>query len=214
MSLDTVGVPVPHGALGWSEPTAPYRPRRPERSILHRVVREELETFVAQAEERGETVAAHVQRELREYIRRGVVSEGFAWGKCDDCGQDYLVGLSCKGRSICAGCTGRRMHDSAAHLVDRVLPHVPVRQWVLTVPKRVRYFLERDPKLVPRRGLRGVASGVLDVFVAAVRAHYRRQARAAGHHDGQTGSVTAIQRFGAALNRHLHYHSAFIDKSL
>jgi len=26
---------------------------------------------------------------------------------------------------------GRRMADTAAHLVDRVLPEVPVRQWVL-----------------------------------------------------------------------------------
>jgi hypothetical protein len=56
-----------------------------------------------------------------------------------------------------------------------------------------------------------LASGVLDVFVGAVRAHYRRQARAAGYRDGQTGAVTAIQRFGAALNRHLHYHSAVVD---
>ena len=32
------------------------------------------------------------------------------------------------------------------HLVDHVFPRVPVRQWVLAVPKRVRYVLERDPR--------------------------------------------------------------------
>jgi hypothetical protein len=32
------------------------------------------------------------------------------------------------------------MVETAAHLADRVLPPLPVRQWVLAVPKRLRYF--------------------------------------------------------------------------
>lgn len=39
------------------------------------------------------------------------------------------------------------MHDTAAHLVDRVIPRVPMRQWVATFPRRVRYHLAADPKL-------------------------------------------------------------------
>ena len=31
------------------------------------------------------------------------------------------------------------MTERAAHLVDAVLPWVPVRQWVLTMPYRLRY---------------------------------------------------------------------------
>ena len=31
-------------------------------------------------------------------------------------------------------CGGRRMASRAAWLVDRVIPNVPIRQWVLTVP--------------------------------------------------------------------------------
>jgi hypothetical protein len=34
-----------------------------------------------------------------------------------------------------------------AHLVDHVFPPLPVRQWVLAVPKRLRYFLQRDAAL-------------------------------------------------------------------
>jgi len=30
------------------------------------------------------------------------------------------------------------------HLTDHVLPPLPVRQWVLAVPKRLRYFISRD----------------------------------------------------------------------
>lgn len=36
------------------------------------------------------------------------------------------------------------MAETAAHLADHVLPRLPVRQWVLSDPKRLRYFLQRD----------------------------------------------------------------------
>jgi hypothetical protein len=40
------------------------------------------------------------------------------------------------------------MAQTAAHLVDHVLPPVPVRQWVISVPKRLRGFLGDRPKAV------------------------------------------------------------------
>ena len=36
------------------------------------------------------------------------------------------------------------MVETAAHLSDHVLPPLPLRQRVLSVPKRLRYFLHRD----------------------------------------------------------------------
>ena len=43
-----------------------------------------------------------------------------------------LVGFSCKGRGACPSCSAKRMAGTAAHLVDHVFPHVPVRQFVLS----------------------------------------------------------------------------------
>ena len=43
------------------------------------------------------------------------------------------------------------MKDTAAHLVEKVFAQVPVRQWVLSFPKRLRYFLARDSHLLNRR---------------------------------------------------------------
>jgi hypothetical protein len=40
------------------------------------------------------------------------------------------------------------MAQTAAHLVDRVIPPVPVRQWVISVPKRLRCFLADRPEAV------------------------------------------------------------------
>ena len=45
---------------------------------------------------------------------------------------------------VCPSCNTRRMVETAAHLTDHVLPRLPVRQWVLSVPKRLRYFMQRD----------------------------------------------------------------------
>ena len=71
-------------------------------------------------------------------------AHGFARAWCDDCGHDYFVAFSCKGRGVCPSCNTRRMVETAAHLTDHVFPRLPVRQWMLSVPKRLRYFMQRD----------------------------------------------------------------------
>ena len=38
--------------------------------------------------------------------------------------------------------------ETAAHLVDHVIPPVPVRQWVISVPKRLRGMLADRPQAV------------------------------------------------------------------
>lgn len=39
------------------------------------------------------------------------------------------------------------MHDTAAHLVDRAISHVPIRQWIVAFPRRVRCHRTADSKL-------------------------------------------------------------------
>ncbi len=60
-------------------------------------------------------------------------------GLCAACKRDCVVAFSCKGRGFCPSCGTRRMVDTAAWLVDRVIPDVPVWQWVLSLPYRVRH---------------------------------------------------------------------------
>jgi len=55
------------------------------------------------------------------------------------------------------------MTERAAHLVDAVLPRVPVRQWVLTVPYRLRYRLAWNHGL-SRAVLRLYTRVLLDVY--------------------------------------------------
>jgi hypothetical protein len=51
------------------------------------------------------------------------------------------------------------MAETAAHLVDHVFPRLPVRQWVLSLPKRLRYFLRHDARAV---------TAVLKIFLRVV----------------------------------------------
>jgi len=77
----------------------------------------------------------------------GILAFRFARARCTDCRQERLVAFSCKGRYVCPSCTNRRMAEVAAHLRDSVVPVVPMRQWVLSVPNRLRPHLMRDSDL-------------------------------------------------------------------
>jgi hypothetical protein len=94
------------------------------------------------------------------------------------------------------------MADTAAHWTDRVLPDVPIRQWVLSLPFRIRYLLAYDSEL---------CTDVLGLFMDTLFEWQKRRAGARGIHGAQAGAVTAIQRFGSALNLNLHFHSLLFD---
>ena len=95
----------------------------------------------------------------------------------------------------------RRMCEVAAHLTDHVLPHVPARQWVLSVPKRLRPYLHHDVC---------VAGAVLQILLRAIRTTLRRTSPEAPP-EAQVGAVSFFHRFGSSLNVHPHYHLVVLD---
>jgi hypothetical protein len=182
-----------------------YKPREPEGTVLHGAFRDHLETYVSRAQTRFISSGAlphHVERELRAYPRCGVLAFGMARARCDDCGHTVFVGFSCKGRGFCPSCTSRRSHESAVFLTDHVFPEVPVRQWVLTFPRRIRYHLFRDPKLMDQ---------VLRAFIRLLNRYYRQLAQEEEIKARRIGAVTFIQNFGSALNLNTHFHNMMPD---
>ena len=181
-----------------------YPLRQPERGLLHSVLSEHLATFLERhaADLDRPGLPAFVQRELRRYLGCGLFASGFARVHCPTCSKDLLVAFSCKGRGFCPSCGGRRMAETAAHLTDNVLPDVPVRQWVITFPWRVRFLLSRDPAL-----LRTVRSAVLRTLLSASR----RRCGFRGRYSAHSGAVCMVQRFGSALNLNVHLHALVLD---
>jgi Transposase zinc-binding domain len=162
-----------------------YTPRKPEETVLYRVVAKQLETFLARQQDRERPIPKFVEREFRSFLECGIPAYGFVRVHCDSRGHDRVVAFSCKGRVWCPSSGGRRMADTAAHLVDSVFPIVPVRQWVLSTPFALRYRMAYDPRLT---------SCVLNVFARAVLGHQRRRARKLlGIGASQSGAVTFIQ---------------------
>jgi hypothetical protein len=210
----------------------PYLPRRPTETVLYRVVRDHLETFLAHARESyTRPLPRYVEEELRGYLRCGVFSYGFTRCRCDRCGHDLLVAFSCKGRGICPSCAGRRMANTGAPLVlttprprvsttlrqsrrravgrgravvvDRVIPDVPVRQLVLSLPRELRMLAAFKPDIL---------TALSRTFVEVVFASYRSRAKELlGIDGGVTGAVTLVQRFGGSLNLNVHFHVVFLD---
>ena len=187
-----------------SRTAADYWPRDAEHTVLYRVIDEHLQTFLdtAQRHADGYRLPAFVEQEFRDFLTCGVLAHGFARLRCADCAFERLVPFSCKGRGFCPSCGGRRMTESAARLVDAVLPPVPVRQWALSLPHRLRYLLAWDHAL---------ARAVLGVAVRVLLGFQRHRGQRHGIRDGRSGCVTVIQRFGGGLNLNIHFHTLVLD---
>jgi DNA-directed RNA polymerase subunit RPC12/RpoP len=183
--------------------TALYRRRRPERTVLYRTVQTHLASWLERSSDSRQNGSppAHVEREFRRYLECGILAHGFARARCGQCGHDFLIAYSCKGRGVCPACNARRMVQTAAHLVDHVMPRLPVRQWVLSVPKRVRYFLQNDP---------AVQNVALHIFLSAVEQGLRQCSPGASP-ASRIGAVAFIHRFGALLNPHVHFHCVVVE---
>jgi hypothetical protein len=68
-------------------------------------------------------------REFYDYLRGGILAHGLLRLGCDTCHHELLV--PCRGtrRGFGPSCAGRRMAQTAAHLVAQVLPWGLTRQW-------------------------------------------------------------------------------------
>ena len=105
----------PHGV---SAASRWYQRRRPEKTPLHKVVSENLESWLEWREAAERPVPGYVEDELRGYLECGLLCFGFARAVCTSCRTGFVVDFSCKGRGVCPSCNGRHMAQTAAHLAD------------------------------------------------------------------------------------------------
>ncbi len=210
-------------AIALRETAGRYRQHDPRETVLYGLVAEHLEPFLAEVREQHERgLPDYVEQELRAYLECGIHAFGFGRARCRDCGRELVVAFSCKKRSVCPscspsphprspGCEGpggdgspRRMCGTAAFLTDHVIPEVPVRQWVLSVPFELRLTLARRPDALSLVGR---------ILVSEIFRYQREAAGALGLdcRRARSGAVQFPQRFGGSLNLNVHYHVAVPD---
>ncbi len=93
------------------------------------------------------------------------------------------------------------MAQTAAHLVERVIPRVPVRQWVLSLPIPLRLLLAAQPVLV---------TPLLQLVHRVITRHLLDQTGFKAD-EAHSGAVTLIQRLGSAANLNIHLHCLVLD---
>lgn len=120
--------------------------------------------------------------------------------RCGACGLEQQVRVACPTR--CPRCpfdVGRTGASTVA-----LLPRVPVRHWVLTLPEKWRWTLARRPETLRR---------VSRAFMREVFGWLRERAaehtgRSAGLH---CGAVAAVHRTGSSLELNVHLHGLVLD---
>jgi len=85
---------------------------------------------------------------ITAFLECGIPAHGFLRLRCGEDGHDWLLSFSCKRRGLYPSCSTRRLPQTGAHLVDHVIPQVPVRQWVLSRPIPLRVLLATQPEVV------------------------------------------------------------------
>ena len=178
-----------------------YERHRPETTLLYQLVERHYPEFLVALSERDRHLPLYVENEFESYLKCGRLEHGFLRVRCTTCHAERLVAFSCKRRGFCPSCGARRMTESAAPLVDEVLPAEPIRQWVFSVPFPLRFLFAAEPAAMGR------------VLAIVYRAMANALVRKAGltRATGQTGAVTLIQRFGSALNLNIHFHMLCLD---
>ena len=187
------------------EAASSYERHRPEETVLYRTLAAHWAEFCERAEEAG-GLPRFVQREVDEYLRCGLLEYGCVRVGCERCGLERLVAFSCKRRGFCPSCLGRRMSDTAVHLAQKVIPEVPVRQWVCSLPWRLRVLLGYDRQL---------CADVLEAFVVELSRALRRRAKKMlglpARTRAHTGAVSVVQRGDSALRLNVHFHVLVLD---
>ena len=84
-----------------------------------------------------------------EYLECGRLETGFLGVQCEPCHDVKLVAFGCKRSGFCPSCGahGTWLTVQPA-LVDEILPHQPMRQWVLSAPFPLRFLFASHPNVM------------------------------------------------------------------
>ena len=127
-----------------------YRRHRPETTLLYQLVAEHYPAFRDRRAAEGRPLPCYVEAEFDAYLKCGLLEHGFLRVKCDACQAEKLVAFSCKRRGFCPSCGARRMAETAALLVDDVLPQGPERARRYSRCKRYRPSRTRRGRRSPK----------------------------------------------------------------
>ncbi len=184
------------------KPCPAYERREPEKTPCYQMLKDHLPKFIAAREEEGRPLPAYVIKEFEAYLKCGILSHGFLRLKCQDCQNEKVVAFSCKTRGFCPSCWGKRMAETSEHLLEDVLPFAPYRQFVVSFPFPLRFWLQTNRKLYQK---------IHSLVIKRIHGFYRKKAESLGIQKSTPGCISFSQRWGSALNLNPHMHVLTLD---
>ncbi|MDY6906390.1 MAG: transposase [Thermodesulfobacteriota bacterium] len=180
-----------------------YKPRNPAASHYFQCVSahwEELEpAWDIYYQRQYGFFRPYVKEVMLRFLDCGDLHNGFARVRCQDCGHEYILAFSCKRRQFCPSCHQKRVVEFGEWLCTDVLKSVPHRQWVFSLPKRLRPWFLHDRKL-----LAGLSKCTWKILGQYLR-------HSVPYDNAVAGGVVAVQTFGTFQNFHPHLHIIATD---
>jgi len=184
-------------------PSGVYRPRKPKASPLWQCLKEHFYWFLVDYPEKYEAKHGFLKPLIEEVVNKflncGDLKRGFARVKCPDCDKQYVLAFSCRGRWFCPSCHQKKVLLFGEFISAEVAFPVPHRQYVLTVPIRLRVYFRNNRKLL-KKLCQAAHDSLLDFMRQSLRLP-----------EGMPGMVMAIQTFGDYVNFHPHLHALVAD---
>ena len=181
-----------------------YNRRNPSDSPFWKIVAAHYDEFERVYPERYGAKYGFYRPVLRiaadKFIKCGDLREGFARVRCDDCGHGLFVCPSPARSNASARPAIRNASLSfPLHVREEVFAEVPHRQFVFTIPKRLRIYFRFNRELLGQ--LPKLAYDVIREVYQAVF----------GRKDVVSGIVADVQTFGELSHWHPHVHAVVSD---
>jgi hypothetical protein len=102
-----------------------YRPRRPHDLQYYQCVEDQFERFERVYDElfarKYGFFRPYVRQVIYRYLDCGILHNGFARVRCEECSHEYLLAFSCKRRHFCPSCHQKRVVEFGEYLCEEVL---------------------------------------------------------------------------------------------
>ncbi|MFC1476748.1 transposase [Fibrobacterota bacterium] len=176
-----------------------YRPRIPELSPFYKLVSDYFNEFEQVYPKRYGMRFGFwrpiIRNAIDKFMKCGDLKNGFARVRCPKCGEEFFVAFSCKQRGCCPSCDKKRALILGYRLRNEVLADVPHRQWVFTIPKRLRVYF---------RFTRSLLGDLCRLAYETVCEVMQREIDDEGCLPAMVG---AVQTFGDLVHWHPHIHA-------
>ena len=73
-----------------------YARRQPEQTLLYKIIEEYYPIFISKIEKDERPLPEYVHSEFDEYLKCGLLSNGFLRVRCEKCQHEKLAAFSCK----------------------------------------------------------------------------------------------------------------------